>query len=122
MSAGKVWVMQGLLSRILGGRLRMILVISFSLVAAITVAVGAVLISRTITDYLASAADERVARDMDLARAFYDTRIDRLSRVSRRLALSRTLQERLEALDEGAAAAVAGADPVTKERSRSSAL
>jgi len=86
----------------------MILVISFSLVAAITVAVGAVLISRTITDYLASAADERVARDMDLARAFYNTRLDRLSRVSRRLALSSTLEEGLAALDEGADVGMGG--------------
>jgi two-component system NtrC family sensor kinase len=86
----------------------MILVISFSLVAAITVTVGAVAVSRTITEYLASAADERVARDMDLARAFYDTRIDRLSRVSRRLALSLTLQERLDALARGTAVAMVG--------------
>jgi two-component system NtrC family sensor kinase len=86
----------------------MILVISFSLVAAITVAVGAVLVSRTITDYLASAADERVARDMDLARAFYNTRINRLSRVSRRLALSVTFQELLAALNKGSAVAMLG--------------
>jgi two-component system NtrC family sensor kinase len=57
---------------------------------------------------LASAADDRVARDMDLARAFYNTRIDRLSRVSRRLARSPTFQERLVALADGTAAAMVG--------------
>jgi two-component system NtrC family sensor kinase len=92
----------------LGGRLLTILLISFSLVATITVSVGAVAISRTITDYLEKTADERVARDMDLARAFYDIRIDRLSRVSRRLALSPTFQERLAALADGTAVAMLG--------------
>jgi two-component system NtrC family sensor kinase len=100
--------MQRLLLRVLGGRLRLILVISFSLVAAITVTVGSVAIARTITDYLASAADDRVARDMDLARAFYNTRIDRLARVSRRLALSPTFQDHFASLAEGTATAILG--------------
>jgi two-component system NtrC family sensor kinase len=45
---------------------------------------------------------------MDLARAFYNTRIDRLARVSRRLALSSTLQDGLSALAEGSALAMVG--------------
>ena len=93
--------MQGFLVGMLGGRLRTILMVAFSLIAAITIAVGAVATSRTITDYLAQAADERVARDMDLARAFYQTRLERVARVSQRLALSPTLSEMLSRLAEG---------------------
>ena len=39
------------------------LVVSFTLVAAFTIGVGAWVISRTINDYLAEAMNERVARD-----------------------------------------------------------
>jgi two-component system NtrC family sensor kinase len=83
---------------VFGGRLRTLLIISFCLIASITVGVGTVATSRTITEYLASAADERVARDMDLARAFYDTRMERVARVSQRLASSVTLKSSLSAL------------------------
>ena len=47
---------------IFGGRLRTLLIISFSLIASITVSVGAVATSRTITDYLASAADAAIVQ------------------------------------------------------------
>ena len=67
--------MLGFLSNVFGGRLRNVLMISVSLVAAITVSVGAVATSRTITDYLAQAADERVARDMDLAGGEMEVRV-----------------------------------------------
>ena len=87
--------MQRFLPGLFGGQLRTLLIISFSLIASITVGVGTVATSRTITDYLASAADERVARDMDLARSFYDTRMERVARVSQRLALSPTLGDLL---------------------------
>ena len=98
--------MRRFLLGLFGGRLRTILVVSFSLIATITVSVGAVAISRTITDYRESAADDRVARDMDLARAFYDSRTDSLARVSRRLASSPTIKERLAALNQGEAVAI----------------
>jgi two-component system NtrC family sensor kinase len=93
--------MQRFLLSLFGGRLRTLLIISFSLIASITVGFGAVATSRTITEYLASAADERVARDMDLARAFYDIRVERVARVSQRLALSAALENMLIALDQG---------------------
>jgi two-component system NtrC family sensor kinase len=99
-------VMQRFLLSLFGGRLRTLLIISFSLIASITVGVGAVATSRTITEYLASAADERVARDMDLARAFYDIRMERVARVSQRLALSLPLKNMLIALAQGNARAV----------------
>ena len=46
---------------------QLVLVISFSLVAATTIGVGTWVISRTIRDYLAEAMTERVDRDMRLA-------------------------------------------------------
>jgi len=52
------------------GPFQLILVISFSVVAALSIAIGTWAISRTITDYLAEAMNERVARDMQLAQAF----------------------------------------------------
>jgi two-component system NtrC family sensor kinase len=76
------------------------------MIATITVGVGSVATSRTITDYLEQAADERVARDMDLAQAFYDTRMERVARVSQRLALSPTLTDTLAELNQGNARAV----------------
>jgi two-component system NtrC family sensor kinase len=90
---------QGVLVSMFGGRLRDILMISFSLIAAVTIGVGAVATARTITDYLAHAADERVARDMDLALAFYSIRMERIARASQRLALSPTLRKELLRLD-----------------------
>jgi two-component system NtrC family sensor kinase len=92
---------QGLLIRVFGGRLRALLIVSFCTIASITVGVGAIATSRTITEYLASAADERIARDMDLARAFYDIRMERVARVSQRLASSVTLKKNLIALHKG---------------------
>jgi two-component system NtrC family sensor kinase len=91
---------------VFGGRLRTLLIVSFSLIASITVGAGSAATLRTITEYLASAADERVARDMDLARAFYDTRMERVARVSQRLALSPTLRAMLVAFYRGEQRAV----------------
>ena len=98
--------MQRFLLGVFSGRMRTLLVISFSLIASITVGVGTVATSHTITEYLASAADERVARDMDLAQSFYDTRMERVARVSQRLALSPTVSDMLAALYHGDARAV----------------
>lgn len=48
------------------------LVLAFSLVAALSIGVGAWVISRTIDQYLVTSMSERVSRDMRLAQAFYD--------------------------------------------------
>ena len=93
--------MQRLLTDLFGGRLKRVLVLSFSMIAAITVGIEAMATSRTITDYLARAADERVARDMDLALAFYRIRMERIARVSQRLALSQALRQAVPAAVEG---------------------
>jgi two-component system NtrC family sensor kinase len=77
--------MQQFWSTLFSGRLRSVLMVSFSMIAAITIGIAAVATSKAITDYLATAADQRVARDMDLALAFYNLRQERIERVSQRL-------------------------------------
>lgn len=79
--------MQGIVSRLLGGRLQIILIASFSLVAVLTVGLNTVAISRVIQDYLSFAEAERVDRDMDLAEAFYQLKLDEIAAISYRLAL-----------------------------------
>lgn len=108
--------MQGFLTGLIGGRLRTVLVVSFSLIAAVTLGAGAAATSRTITDYLAQAAEERVARDMDLALAFYGQRVERIGRVSRRLALGTPMRQAIPAASQGEPLALAALrDAVSSE-------
>lgn len=98
--------MRRVLHGMFGSQMRTLFVISFSLIASITVGIGAVATLYTITEYLASAADERIARDMDLAQSFYITRMERVARGSQRLASSPTVRDKLVALYEGDAQAI----------------
>jgi HAMP domain-containing protein len=84
-----------LFSRLLGGRLRLVLVASLCLVAALTVGLNTLATSRVIGDYLTAAEDERVARDMDLARAFYQLKLDEIAAISHRLVLDPWVIENL---------------------------
>ena len=72
------------LSALLVGRLKTTLVASFSLVAALTVGLNALVIARVIQSYLGDAMAERVARDMDLARAFCQVEQDAIVAVAHR--------------------------------------
>jgi two-component system NtrC family sensor kinase len=72
-----------------------VLVISFSLVAATTIAVGTWVISRTIRDYLAEAMTERVDRDMRLAESMYTTKLREVAGIADRLALDPRVREQL---------------------------
>ncbi len=76
-----------LLRRLLGGRLLLVLVVSFVLIAALTVGLSTAVISRVINDYMAQAETERVERDMVLAKAFYQLKLDEVAAISYRLAL-----------------------------------
>jgi len=78
-----------------GGRLRYVLVVSFAFVAALTVGVGTWATARVIGDYLKRAEDDRVARDMDLAQAFYDLKLDEVAAISHRLVLDRWVIQNL---------------------------
>lgn len=79
--------MKRLLTAFLEKRLRFVLVACFSLVAALTVGLGTLVTSRVINDYLTAAEVERVARDMDLAAAFYQLKLDEIAAISHRLVL-----------------------------------
>ncbi len=71
--------MKRFLDRLLGGRLLVVLIVCFSLVSGLTVGVFAIVTSRVIGNYLAAAENERVARDMDLAHAFYQSKLNEIA-------------------------------------------
>lgn len=64
---------------------QLILVISFSLIAAITIAIGAWAITQTINDYLSDAMNARVARDMQLAETFYNLKLREVESIALQL-------------------------------------
>jgi len=80
---------------------QLVLVVSFSLVAAITFAIGAGAIARTIQDYLAGATTERVNRDMRLAQALYMGKLREVAGIADRLALDPLVQEGLLQIARG---------------------
>ena len=75
------------MTSLIGGRLRKILIASFCLVAGLTVGLNALVTSRVIQEYLTSAEANLVARDMNLAKAFYQLKLEEVSAISHRLAL-----------------------------------
>ncbi len=79
--------MRQFLSRLFEGRLEVVLIFSFSFVAMLTVSLNALVISRVISNYLTFAESERVARDMDLADAFYTLKKDEIAAITHRLVL-----------------------------------
>ena len=87
--------MRRLLSFLFGGRLQLVLVASFSLVAALTVGLSSLAVSQVIRGYLETAETNLVARDMDLAKAFYQLKLDEVAAISHRLALDPFVSESL---------------------------
>ena len=79
--------MRRFLKELFSAPFQLVLVISFSLVAATTIAVGTWVISRTIRDYLAEAMTERVERDMRLAEGLYAAKLREVAGIADRLAL-----------------------------------
>ncbi len=94
----------------LGAPFQVVLVVSFSLVAATTILIGIGAISRTVRDYLASAMTERVERDMHLAQALYDTWREDFARMTLHLALDPAVVANLETASQGDAQALATVD------------
>lgn len=92
--------MRAWLTRILGGYLQTILIVSFALVAAITVSLNTVVISRVINQYLVQAQDARVQRDMDLATAFYQEKLSEISAVGQRMSKDPAILEALNSISE----------------------
>ncbi len=87
--------MRAIFSRIGAWRLQYILVVSFVLATAITVAVGTWVTLGLIKSYLQQAQEERVSRDMDLARAFYDLKRNDISSMAARLASRTSVRDNL---------------------------
>jgi two-component system NtrC family sensor kinase len=77
--------------------LQAVLIASFSLVAALTVGLGTLVTSRVINNYLAAAEEDRVSRDMDLAKAFYQLKLDEVAAISHRLVLDPWVVENVPA-------------------------
>ncbi|MCX7668625.1 MAG: cache domain-containing protein, partial [Anaerolineae bacterium] len=94
-------------SELVSAPFQLVLVVSFSLVAAMTFTIGAWVIARTIQDYLAGAMAERVNRDMRLAQALYEGRLRELAGMTDRLALDSLVQQALSSSRSGGDAAPA---------------
>lgn len=86
---------------LLGWRLQIVLIICFSLVAALTVGLNTIVISKVINDYLEEAVDDRVTRDMDLALGFYQLKLDELAAVGQRMVRDPRVIQNLPAAFEG---------------------
>jgi two-component system, NtrC family, sensor kinase len=94
------------LTSLLGGRLRKVLIASFCLVAGLTVGLNALVTSRVIQEYLTTAESNLVARDMGLAKAFYQLKLDEVSAISHRLALDPWVMENLNPASSGISEAI----------------
>jgi two-component system NtrC family sensor kinase len=92
--------------RLLGGRLQIVLIAFFAIVAVLTVGLNTIVIQRVINDYLASAEDRRVARDINLAEAFYQLKLDEVAAISHRLVLDKWVIQNLPAAAQGQVEAV----------------
>ncbi|MGB9639400.1 MAG: cache domain-containing protein [Anaerolineales bacterium] len=88
--------MRQFINRLFPAPFEFTLVISFTFVAAITIGVSAWVISHTIDDYLTSAMNDRIARDMRLAQTFYNDRLFWYSDIANRLALDTNIVNNLQ--------------------------
>jgi two-component system NtrC family sensor kinase len=99
--------MRRLFSRLFGGRLIIVLLVSLVSVAALTVALNALVVTQVIKDYLETTEAKQVARDMNLAKAFYQLKLDEVAAISYRLALDSFVKEALPGAMQGQAAEIA---------------
>ena len=102
--------MSKLLARLAGSQLRYTLVIGFVLTAAVTVAVSALITNRVISDYLQGAQDARVGRDMNLAKAFYQLKLDETDAIGYRMVCDVRVIQGLSAAQQGQAGSVEAID------------
>lgn len=93
--------MRRFLRELFSAPFQLMLLVSFTLVAAITIGIGAWVISRAIDDYLTVEMDERVARDIRLAKAFYDIKLREIDGIAHRLALDPIIAKNLPAILRG---------------------
>lgn len=93
--------MRNWIPSLLGGRLQKILIASFALVAGLTVGLNTLVTSRVIKEYLSNAEANLVARDMDLAKAFYHLKLDEMAAITHRLALDPWVIQNLDRATAG---------------------
>ena len=93
--------MKRVLKLLFGGRLQIVLIASFSLIAGLTVGLNTLVTSRVIEEYLTAAEDDLVARDMNLASAFYQLKLDEVAAIGHRLALDPWVIQNTEAAFQG---------------------
>jgi two-component system NtrC family sensor kinase len=101
MTTGGSKEMRRLLARSRGWRLQYILIIGFVLTTAFTIAVGALITYGLINNYLIEAQDARVGRDMELATAFYNSKLDDLAATAGRVSSVCSVRENLPEVDQG---------------------
>jgi len=114
--------MRAFIRRLLGFRLQTTLIILFSLIALLTVGATALVTSKLIGDYLADAQDRRVSRDMQLAEAFYEIKLEKVSTTSGRLASTLTVVEALPGAIEGEPEALVALQESIENEIRSQSL
>ena len=93
--------MQKILSRLSGWRLQSILILGFALTAGITIVTGSVITDGLIKNYLATAQDSRVGRDMELADAFYRSKLYDISGNAGRVSSVAPVRHNLAAAAQG---------------------
>ena len=101
--------MRNLLGSLSNWRLQHVLIVGFALTTAITIVIGSVITYGVINNYLENAQDARIGRDMDLADAFYKTKLHDISATARRIASSRVVEHNIGPAsqdDSGATAAI----------------
>ena len=91
---------------ILGGRLQKVLIASFALVAGLTIGLNTLVTSRVISEYLSKAEADLMARDMDLAKAFYQLKLGEIEAISHRLSLDAWIIKDLSAASRGESDAI----------------
>ncbi|MBE0409151.1 MAG: cache domain-containing protein [Anaerolineales bacterium] len=93
--------MKNLLKGLFSAPYQLVLVVTFSTIAVLTITIGAWVISRTIGDYLTVAMNERIDRDMHLAQVFYNQRLAKVEEISGRIAIDSLVIENVHELFDG---------------------
>lgn len=89
------------LKNLYSGPFQAALVFSFTLVAVLTIGAGTWVITRTITEYLAGAMDERVEQDLITAQIIYRYQQEELVQTANQIALSKTVKTSFPSALEG---------------------
>ena len=82
-------------------RLQNVLLISFILIAVVTSVVGIWTTSAVVNNYTEQAENERVARDMNLAVAFYERNLAQINGIATRLSSEPTISQQIGAVQAG---------------------